>query len=79
MLLQLVLLFQVGLGLGQGIGSLRIMNGTEATRRQFPYQAGLLCFFEGYESEPSLCGGTILNEHWVLTAAHCLEEPKASL
>ncbi|XP_020809040.1 chymotrypsin-2 [Drosophila serrata] len=79
MILQLVLLLQVGLGFGQEIGSLRIMNGTKAKVNQFPYQVGLLSFFKEFMNEPSLCGGAILNEFFILTAAHCLQEPKAKL
>ncbi|KAH8266058.1 hypothetical protein KR038_001543, partial [Drosophila bunnanda] len=79
MILQLVLLLQVGLGFGQEIGSLRIMNGTKAKVNQFPYQVGLLSFFKERMNEPSLCGGAILNEFFILTAAHCLQEPNSKV
>jgi len=46
MILQLVLIVQLSLGLGQEIGSLRIMNGTAAKVKQLPYQVGLLCYFD---------------------------------
>ncbi|EDW93594.1 chymotrypsin-1 [Drosophila yakuba] len=79
MILQLVLIVQLSLGFGQEIGSLRIMNGTAAKAKQFPYQAGLLCYFEGSLDEPNLCGGTILSNRWIVTAAHCLQDPKSNL
>nr|XP_016934811.1 chymotrypsin B [Drosophila suzukii] len=79
MILQLVLIVQFSLGLGQEIGSLRIMNGTAAKVKQLPYQVGLLCYFEGSMDEPNLCGGTILSGHWIVTAAHCLQDPKSKL
>ncbi|XP_017017857.1 chymotrypsin-1 [Drosophila kikkawai] len=79
MILQLVLLLQVALGFSQEIGSLRIMNGTKAKLTQFPYQVGLLSFFQDHMDEPNLCGGAILNEFFILTAAHCLQDPKSKL
>ncbi|XP_016984821.1 chymotrypsin-1 [Drosophila rhopaloa] len=79
MILQLGLIIQVSLGFAQEIGSLRIMNGTAAKEKQLPYQVGLLCYFEGSMEEPNLCGGTIISEHWIVTAAHCLQDPNSKL
>ncbi|XP_017048687.1 chymotrypsin-2 [Drosophila ficusphila] len=79
MILQLVLIVQFSLVLCQEIGSLRIMNGTVAKEKQFPYQAQLLSYFEGDMNEPHLCGGTILSPRWIVTAAHCLQDPKSKL
>ncbi|XP_017122071.1 brachyurin [Drosophila elegans] len=79
MILQLGLIVQFSLGLAQAIGSLRIMNGTAAKARQLPYQVGLLCYFEGAIDEPNLCGGAILSAKWILTTAHCLQDPHAKL
>lgn len=44
----------------------RIINGYEAEPGQFPYQA--LVRFAGEYT----CGGAILNEKWIVTAASCV-------
>merc|ERR1711890_138501 len=44
----------------------RIVGGVEATPHEFPWQVGL--FFDGY-----FCGGSIISETYILTAAHCAD------
>ena len=51
----------------------RIIGGTLADISDAPWQVGLV-----YNSAPSdyagqFCGGSILSETWILTAAHCLD------
>ncbi|XP_053687232.1 brachyurin-like [Sabethes cyaneus] len=49
----------------------RITNGREATPGQFPYQVALLSQFV---DSTALCGGSILTNNYILTAAHCVED-----
>ena len=53
----------------------RIVGGSDAMRGEFAYQ-GLLLFDEG-ESD-SLCGCSVLNSKWAITAAHCTFNAVAS-
>nr|XP_031825821.1 trypsin-2-like [Nomia melanderi] len=46
----------------------RIVNGTKAALRQFPYQVSLR---RSYNSR-HFCGGSLIDEYYVLTAAHCV-------
>uniref|UniRef100_UPI00398E9F02 coagulation factor IXa n=1 Tax=Pristiophorus japonicus TaxID=55135 RepID=UPI00398E9F02 len=47
----------------------RIVGGQECQKGQCPWQAMLL----DYTKKQGFCGGTILNEKWVITAAHCFK------
>ena len=49
---------------GQGGG--KIHDGTPATEGEFPYHIALL-----QDGEYS-CGGSIIDDKWILTAAHCV-------
>lgn len=43
------------------------MGGDNAHDGEFPYQVSIR------NREIHDCGGAILNEYWILTAAHCLK------
>lgn len=62
--------------LGTVVGSSlarRIVGGQFAEERQFPYQVAL--FHDGHFD----CGGSIIDNRWILTAAHCVLELDGSV
>ena len=46
----------------------RIISGSNAARGSWPWQILLK------KDTRSLCGGAIINSHWILTAAHCVKD-----
>ncbi|XP_059745320.1 serine protease 55-like isoform X5 [Bos taurus] len=50
---------------------LEIIGGVPANIRDFPWQIRIL------ENGSHLCGGSILSEWWILTAAHCFKSKNA--
>lgn len=60
------------------IGEKRIINGHRANPGQFPWQVSIQAYLPKPQNSKQfywrhICGGSIINSHWVLTAAHCLE------
>lgn len=48
----------------------RIVNGDKATTGQFPWQVAIYYEEPGYIPSRG-CGGSIIHENWILSAAHC--------
>ncbi|GIX75262.1 plasminogen [Caerostris darwini] len=51
------------------IGHDRVVGGREAAPGSWPWQADLQLSF--YHPNGHMCGGTLVNAEWVVTAAHC--------
>ena len=50
----------------------RIIGGTPATPGQYPWQVALESAYIPEDNwSQQFCGGTLINQQWVLTAAHC--------
>merc|ERR1711931_458866 len=55
--------------LEQQVGIGRIVGGEEASDGEFPFQVSLRSI--GALGATHFCGGSIINENWIVTAAHC--------
>ncbi|XP_045869356.1 acrosin [Meles meles] len=57
-------------------GSGRIVGGQETTIGAWPWMVSLQVFTSHNNRRYHACGGTLLNSHWLLTAAHCFISKK---
>ena len=55
---------------GQANKGSRIVGGVETEIHEYPWQIGLL-YYDDFSPE---CGGSLISNYWVLTAAHCVEK-----
>ncbi|XP_011308189.1 trypsin-1-like [Fopius arisanus] len=51
----------------------RIIGGVEAVRNSYPHQVSLQWGFLSTTNTRHFCGGIIINQSWILTAAHCID------
>ncbi|XP_017772341.1 PREDICTED: chymotrypsin-2-like [Nicrophorus vespilloides] len=51
----------------------KIVNGILAPKYQFPYQAAI--YIESYRGDTIFCGGSLISNDIVITAAHCIFAP----
>lgn len=49
-------------------------HGNEASMKQFPHQVSLRLT----QDSKHFCGGAILSDHWIVTAAQCTQGPKST-
>ena len=58
-------------GCGLRGGASRIVGGQEASQNSWPWQASLRS--RSWFGSSHICGATIMNDRWLVTAAHCVE------
>jgi secreted trypsin-like serine protease len=56
--------------------SYRITEGQDANPREWPF---IVAVFSKLAPAEPFCGGTLINQRWVLTAGHCLYIPRRNL
>ena len=62
---------------GQALGETdtkMITGGTEAPEGKYPWQVRL---YSSMDDKIGFCGGSIIDDKWILTAAHCLLDTDA--
>lgn len=54
--------------------SLKIVGGTPSQSNEWPWMVALIFSTVDNAADGFFCGGSLIGESWVLTAAHCLED-----
>ncbi|XP_045446106.1 trypsin, alkaline B-like [Melitaea cinxia] len=68
-----LIILALGLTVATGTSARRIVGGSVTTIGQYPFAAALLRSFSGAGTFSQACGGTIINNRAVLTAANCFD------
>ena len=50
----------------------QIVGGVAAKPGEWPWQVQI-GYFDNTERSPHICGGSILDRYWIVTAAHCVK------
>jgi len=59
---------------GHGGRFKRVVKGNETDYLEWPWQVQLLKTSRYSSNYSHICGGTLLNKNWVITAAHCVDK-----
>lgn len=57
-----------------GSRSARIVGGSSASENEFPWQVSLEVLHPVYGFLGHWCGGVLIDNAWVLSAAHCINK-----
>lgn len=61
-----------GHSLNNSLINWRIIGGSDAAMGEFPWFSEMTLVNSKFVGTSNFCGGAIINEKWVLTAAHCV-------
>ena len=53
----------------------RIIGGRETEVNEYPWMVGL--YYHNYSKDAPVCGGSLVSDRWILSAAHCVKDRKS--